>query len=97
MEKKFWTYILASKSYGTLYVGVTSNLIKRVAEHKNGIVEGFTKKYDVNNLVYYEEHATAENAIRAEKRLEKYNRDWKINLIERDNPYWQDLYDGICK
>ncbi|HQX27052.1 MAG TPA: GIY-YIG nuclease family protein [Alphaproteobacteria bacterium] len=97
MEKRFWTYILASRFNGTLYIGVTSDLVKRIWEHKNNVVEGFTKKYDVHNLVYFEEHSTAENAIKREKRLKKYNREWKKNLIEKDNPRWEDLYDRICQ
>jgi putative endonuclease len=97
MEKRFWTYILASRFNGTLYIGVTSDLVKRIWEHKNNVVEGFTKKYDVHNLVYFEEHSTVENAIKREKRLKKYNREWKKNLIEKDNPRWEDLYDRICQ
>jgi putative endonuclease len=96
MEKRFWTYILASEFNGTLYVGMTSDIIKRVWEHKNNVVKGFTEKYNVHRLVYFEEHSTAENAIRREKRLKKYNRDWKKNLIEKDNPDWKDLYEAIC-
>ncbi len=97
MQRKFYVYILASGFNGTLYIGMTSDLVKRIWEHKNNIVEGFTKKYRVHDLVYYEIFDDAENAIRGEKRLKRYNRDWKINLIKRDNPYWRDLYEGICK
>jgi putative endonuclease len=96
MEKRFWTYILASEFNGTLYVGMTSDIIKQVWEHKNNVVKGFTEKYNVHRLVYFEEHSTAENAIRREKRLKKYNRGWKKNLIEKDNPDWKDLYEAIC-
>jgi putative endonuclease len=92
MSKDYYVYILASKRNGTLYVGVTSNLIKRIWEHKNELVSGFTKKYKVKNLVYFEEFDDAWNAIRREKRLKKYNRKWKLDLIEKYNPYWKDLY-----
>jgi putative endonuclease len=95
MEKNFYVYILASRRNGTLYVGVTSDLIKRVWEHKNKLVEGFTEHYDVNNLVYYEHFSDAENAIRREKRLKKYNRKWKTDLIEKANPEWKDLYEEL--
>ncbi len=89
---KYYTYILASKPNGTLYVGVTNNLIKRVYEHKNDFVEGFTEKYSVHNLVYYEIFDDINNAISREKNLKNYKRQWKINLIEKDNPDWKDLY-----
>ena len=95
MEKQFYIYILASKRNGTLYIGVTSDLIKRVWEHKNKLVEGFTKKYDVNKLVYFERHEDALGAIRREKRLKEWKRKWKLDLIEKDNPSWKDLYDSI--
>ncbi len=89
---KYYTYILASKPNGTLYVGVTKDLIKRVYEHKNDFVEGFTKKYSVHTLVYYEIFDDINNAISREKTLKNYKRQWKINLIEKDNPDWKDLY-----
>ena len=88
-------YLLSSGKYGTLYTGVTSNLIKRVYEHKESLVDGFTKKYKVHQLVYYETHDDIREAILREKQIKKWNRDWKINLIERDNPHWLDLYDGL--
>ena len=88
-------YILASKRNGTLYIGVTSNLVKRVYEHKNNIIEGFTKKYNIQKLVYYEITDDIESAIRREKQLKKWNRKWKINLIENSNPEWRDLYFGL--
>ncbi len=91
MAKQYYVYVLASKCYGTLYIGVTSNLIKRVYEHKNNLVEGFTRKYDVHNLVYYEVTESAESAIRKEKQLKKWKREWKIRLIEKGNPGWKDL------
>ena len=86
-------YILASKPHGTLYVGVTSDVGRRVWEHKTGAVAGFTNRYGVHRLVYAEEHATMEDAILREKQLKKWRRAWKIELIERDNPAWRDLYD----
>ena len=95
MQKRFTIYILASKRNGTLYIGVTSDLAKRVWEHKNHLVEGFTKKYGVDKLVYQETHETAESAIAREKKLKKWNRAWKIRLIEKDNPNWHDLYEKL--
>lgn len=85
-------YILASKRNGTLYIGVTSDLVKRVWEHKSNLVEGFTKKYKVHDLVWYEMHDTMETAINREKQLKEWKRQWKIALIEKANPYWNDLY-----
>ena len=95
MEKQFCVYMLASCRNGTLYVGVTSNLPQRVWQHKEGAVAGFTQKYGVKQLVWYEVHEDADAAISREKRIKKWNRDWKIGLIERTNPYWNDLYDEI--
>jgi len=86
---------VASKRNGTLYIGVTSNLVQRVWQHKNNQVEGFTKKYNVHSLVYYELHDTMEHAITREKQLKKWNRDWKIRLIEEQNSTWQDLWEEI--
>lgn len=96
MEKTFCVYILTNKIYGTLYVGVTSNLPKRIWEHKNKIVEGFSQKYDLDKLVYYEVHENAESAIKREKRLKKWDRKWKIELIQKQNPDWQDLFETIA-
>jgi len=93
MNKVYYVYILASKRNGTLYTGITSNLIRRVWEHKEKIIEGFTKKYSVENLVYFEQYQDHENAIKREKRLKKYPRKWKLNLIEKANPQWKDLYE----
>lgn len=90
-------YILASKKEGTLYVGVTSHLTKRIYEHKNNLVEGFSKKYSVHHLVYYELHESMEEAIKKEKKLKKWNRQWKIDLIEKENPHWKDLYLDILQ
>ena len=86
-------YILASKRNGTLYVGVTSNLASRVEAHRSGVADGFTKKYEVKTLVYFELHADMYEAIQREKRIKKWNRAWKIELIERGNPEWKDLSD----
>ena len=88
-------YILASKKNGTLYVGVTSDLIKRVWQHKSNLVEGFTKKYVVHDLVYYEVHNTMESAISREKNIKAWKRAWKIELIEKNNLIWRDLYHDL--
>ncbi len=90
------TYILASQKNGTLYIGVTSNLIKRTYLHKTKMLDGFTKKYNVQLLVYYELYDSVMDAIHREKRLKKYTRAAKIKLIERVNPEWKDLYEEIC-
>ena len=90
--KQYYVYILASKKNGTLYIGVTGDLLKRVYEHNNYLVEGFTKKYSVHNLVYYEIYSDIYDAIEREKRMKKWNREWKINLIKKANPNWEDLY-----
>jgi len=88
-------YLLASKRNGTLYVGVTSDLVKRVWEHKDDLVEGFTSKYSVHLLVYYEMHEDMLGAITREKQIKKWNRSWKLKLIERDNPEWKDLWAEV--
>ena len=88
-------YMLASKPRGTLYVGVTSDLVQRVWQHKSDFVEGFTSRHGVHNLVWYEVHETMESAITREKALKKWNRTWKVRLIEEGNPAWADLYEGI--
>ena len=84
-------YILASRRNGTLYVGVTSDLSKRIWQHKNNVVEGFSNKYRVHNLVWFELHETMESAIEREKNIKKWNREWKLRLIEESNPTWRDL------
>lgn len=94
--KNFYVYILCNKRNGTLYTGVTSNIVRRVYEHKHGKYKGFTKKYGVHNLVWYEIHESAESAIIREKRIKKWKRAWKIKLIEEDNPEWVDLYENVC-
>ncbi|MCP3379626.1 GIY-YIG nuclease family protein [Bradyrhizobium sp. CCGUVB4N] len=95
-ERHYYVYILASKIGGTLYIGVTNDLIRRVAEHKLKLIESFTKQYGVVRLVYFEQFDDPENAIKREKRLKKWKRDWKIALIEKDNPNWNDLYAEIA-
>jgi putative endonuclease len=93
--KSYFVYILASQRNGTLYIGVTSNLIKRVWEHRNNVVEGFTKKYKVHSLVYFEQTDNVNSALRREKQLKNWQRKWKLALIEKENPKWIDLYDKI--
>ena len=95
MEKQPCVYILANRRNGTLYVGVTSDLIKRIYEHKNGFADGFTKRYRVHSLVYFEVHGDMAAAIEREKHIKKWNRAWKLALIEKINPDWRDLYDEI--
>ena len=95
MPKQPVVYILASKRNGTLYTGVTSDLAKRVYEHKNDLIDGFTKRYQVHHLVWYELHENMESAILREKRIKVWKRNWKLNLIESMNPDWQDLYDSV--
>ncbi|MDR6843174.1 GIY-YIG nuclease family protein [Pseudoxanthomonas sacheonensis] len=95
MDKQPATYILASGRNGTLYIGVTSDLIARAWQHREHIVKGFTSKHNVTQLVWYELHGAMEDAITREKRLKKWNRSWKIRLIEERNPYWNDLWDEI--
>lgn len=95
MEKKFWVYIVSNMKNGTIYIGVTSDLNRRVYEHKEKQVEGFTKEYGLGNLVWYEEHPTAESAITKEKQMKKWNRGWKIKRIVEENPDWNDLYETL--
>ena len=96
-NKSYFVYILSSGRNGTLYIGVTSNLVKRVWEHKNQLIDGFTKKYEIHHLVYYEIHENPESAITREKQIKKWNRSWKIRMIEELNPEWKDLYSKILK
>jgi putative endonuclease len=91
----YFVYVLASRQDGTLYVGVTNDLVRRVAEHREGAIAGFTAKYGVKRLVWYEVHDSVEAAIRREKRLKKWSRAWKVALIEEANPQWQDLWAEI--
>ena len=90
-----YVYIMASQRNGTLYIGVTSDLIKRVYEHKEKLIKGFTSKYNVNKLVYFEVHSDIAEAILREKRIKKWNRVWKLKLIEKINPHWKDLYETL--
>jgi putative endonuclease len=91
----YFVYILASRRHGTLYVGVTNDLARRVFEHREGLIKGFTYKYDVKRLVYFELHDDILEAIRREKLIKRWRRDWKIELVERDNPDWRDLYPNL--
>jgi len=95
MSKQPCVYILSSRRNGTLYVGVTSDLIKRVWEHKNSFVKGFTNRYRVHELVWYEMHETMESAIHREKAIKEWKRKWKLELIEKGNPNWTDLYKEL--
>lgn len=91
----FYVYILASKPYGTIYVGMTSDLLKRMWEHTNKVVPGFTRRYVVERLVWFEAHHSREGALRREKQIKEWRRDWKINLIEQENRHWLDLSKGL--
>ena len=93
--RRYFVYILSSYKRGTLYIGVTGNLSKRVTLHQLDIVKGFTKKYSVHDLVYFEEYEDPLEAVKREKQLKKWNRSWKIDLIEKDNPNWEDLSDDL--
>ncbi|MDE0853464.1 MAG: GIY-YIG nuclease family protein [Nevskia sp.] len=96
MEKHFFVYIMASARNGVLYVGVTSNLPQRIWQHKNDEIDGFTKKYQVHKLVWFEQHENAVSAITREKQVKKWNRMWKIREIEILNPTWRDLYEDAA-
>ena len=91
----YFVYILASRRNGTLYVGVTNDLIRRIHQHKENLVDGFTRKYNVHTLVYYESCPDIRAAITREKRMKKWRRQWKIELIEKENPEWRDLYNSL--
>ncbi len=95
MRKNYFVYVLSSKRNGTLYIGVTSDLVTRVFQHKNDLANGFTKRYGVHNLVWYEMHQSPESAIQKEKELKKWRRAWKLELIEQQNPGWKDLYEEL--
>lgn len=97
MKKSYFVYILATQRNGTFYVGITADLVRRIWEHKQGAVDGFTKKYGVKNLVYYEVFNDPESAIKREKRLKKWSRESKMKAIEKINPEWKDLYELIAK
>jgi len=96
MERSSNVYILTDRTYGTLYIGVTANLVKRVWQHRTAEIESFTRKYHLHRLVWYEVHSDIVEAITREKQLKKWNRAWKISLIERANPEWRDLHDEIA-
>ena len=96
MSRSPAVYILASAKNGTLYIGVTSDLVQRVWQHREHLTDGFTDRYEVDRLVWYEMHETMESAILREKRLKKWNREWKIRLIGRTNPEWRDLWQDIA-
>ncbi len=93
----FYVYILASRRNGTLYTGMTDNLITRSWQHREGIVPGFTKQHGIKTLVWYEQHETRDSALSRERQIKKWNRKWKLELIEAGNPMWRDLYDEITR
>ena len=93
--RSYYVYILASKRNGTLYIEVTNNLLRRVFEHKHSLIDGFTKKYNVDKIVYYEETNDVNAALKREKQLKKWNRKWKLELIESKNSNWKDLYNEL--
>jgi putative endonuclease len=93
----FYVYILASRRNGTLYTGMTDNLIARIWHHREGVVPGFTKEYGIKTLVWFEQYDTRESALLRERQIKKWNRKWKLELIEKDNPAWRDLYEEIVQ
>ncbi|MDO8578269.1 MAG: GIY-YIG nuclease family protein [Dehalococcoidales bacterium] len=95
--KTYYVYILASKRNGTLYCGVTNDLIRRVSQHKSDLIEGFTKKYKVHKLVWWEDCGSVESALNREKQIKEWHRQWKLELIEERNPSWNDLYEELVK
>jgi putative endonuclease len=97
VRMSYWVYILASAPRGTLYVGVTNDLIRRTYEHREGFIDGFTQTYGVKHLVYFEAHDSILAALQREKNIKHWSREWKIRLTIRDNPEWRDLYDEICQ
>ena len=96
-DAQYWVYVLASRKHGTLYIGVTNELLRRVHEHREGLLPGFTRRYGVKRLVYYETYREIGDAIHREKVLKEWRRDWKIALIEQSNPEWVDLYEGLTR
>jgi putative endonuclease len=96
-SRSFYVYLLASRKHGTLYLGVTNNLVRRVYEHKTKALPGFTKRHSVDRLIWFEIYDDALTAIAREKELKKWRRDWKVRLIEESNPNWVDLYEGIAQ
>jgi len=97
MAKTYYVYIITNKLNSVFYIGITNDLIRRIYEHKNKLQKGFTKKYNINKLIYYEEFVDSVNAIEREKQLKNWHRDWKINLIKKKNPKFKDLYDDLIK
>jgi putative endonuclease len=97
MDKIGWVYIVTNKRNGTLYTGASSYLVQRVYQHKHKFVDSFSKKYGLNMLVYYEEHGTIQDALYREKQIKEWKRKWKLELIEKMNPEWKDLYDDVCR
>jgi putative endonuclease len=95
VNKRYYVYLLASRQYGTLYVGMTSDIVRRVWQHREGSVDGFTKRHDVKRLVWFEVHDDVMAAIAREKQIKKWNRSWKIELVQANNPHWQDLFEGF--
>jgi putative endonuclease len=95
-DYQYYVYRMANKPKGTLYIGVTNNLARRVYEHRNGLIDGFTKKYDIKLLVYLEVYEYVYHALQREKALKRWQREWKIKRIEESNPYWKDLYEILC-
>ena len=95
MDRQYYVYLLTNKPYGTFYVGITNDLVRRIWEHRNDLVDGFTKEHRLHRLVWYEVHGDVVEAITREKRIKKWHRDWKVNLVQRMNPEWDDLYEGI--
>ena len=96
-DRSYWVYILASRIGGTLYIGVTNDLVRRVYKHREKLAPGFTEKYEIHHLVYFEQQSDIEVAMQREKRLKKWNRAWKIRLIEESNQNWADLYPSIAR
>jgi putative endonuclease len=96
MDRQYYVYILTNKPYGTLYVGITNDLVRRTWEHRNDVVSGFTRVHQTHRLVWYEVHGDAYEAITREKLIKKWHRDWKVNLVQAMNPRWEDLYDAIA-
>jgi putative endonuclease len=96
MPRQYYVYIMTNKPFGTLYVGMTNDLVRRTWEHREGMVEGFTSDFGLKTLVWYEIHGNAYEAIRREKAIKRWHRDWKVNLIQEKNAQWRDLYSAIC-
>jgi putative endonuclease len=94
-DRQYYVYMMSNQPYGTLYVGITNDLVRRVWEHKNGFVDGFTDRHELKRVVWYEIHGSAYEAIRREKLIKKWHRDWKVNRVQEMNPGWEDLYSKI--